>query len=113
MTLGAVGIVPRPTQAPELSQYRIERQSPDKLHDIEVYPLVLAHAEDGHNVGVVQTAGGLGLTVEADQDLGIVQPMAAQHLQGNATAQRLLLSLVHDSHSAPADFPQEAKIAQA
>ena len=111
-TIGAAGLRPLPSEAPHFIQYRIERQSPDELHDVEVDPLVFAHSEDRHDVGVVQPGGGLGLAMEADQDLGVVQAVASQHLQGHATAQRLLLGFVHDPHPAPADFPQQAEVPQ-
>ena len=41
------------------------------------------------------------------EDLGVEQPMVAQHLQGHATAQRLLLGLVDDPHPAAADLSQQ------
>ena len=55
------------SKPPDLVQHRVERQPPDELHDVEVNALVLADAEDRHDVGVVQPGGGLGLAVEADR----------------------------------------------
>ena len=38
---------------------------------------MLANAEDGHDVGMVQPGGGLGLAVEPDQETGVEQLMAS------------------------------------
>ena len=39
-------------------QHAIEAAADDKLHDIIGEALVLAHAENGHDVGVMQPPGG-------------------------------------------------------
>jgi hypothetical protein len=74
-----------------------------------VVPGVLADAEDRHDVGVVQPAGGLGLAAEA------VQPRLRrpqQHLQGDAPAERQLLGLVDDAHAAAADLAHQPVVAE-
>ena len=69
------GFVARPRAAgPPPAPRRVP--APDELHDVVVDAFVLADAEDRHDVRVVQPGRGLGLAVEPEQDLGVVQPMA-------------------------------------
>ena len=75
-------------------------------------PVLLADAEDRHDVGVVQVGRGAGLAVEAADLLGVEQGRRAQDLQRHATAERLLLGLVDDAHAAAADLAEDAEIAQ-
>ena len=75
-------------------------------------PVVLAHAEDRHDVGVVQPGRRLRLALEPPHLLGVQQRAGREHLQGHAPAQRLLLGLVDDAHAAPADLAEDAVVAQ-
>ena len=47
---------PGPPQPPQLLQDRVQALARDELHDVVVQPVLLAHAEDRHDVGVVQPA---------------------------------------------------------
>ena len=84
----------------------------DELHDVVVQPVLLADAEDRHDVGVVQPCSGPRLTLEAGQLAGVEQGVVGQDLQGHVPAERLLLGLVDDAHAAPAYFAEDAEVAQ-
>ena len=71
-----------------------------------------AHAEDRHDVGVVQLGRGLRLPLEPPHLLGVQQRTGRKHLERHAAAQRLLLGLVHHTHTAAADLAEDAVIAQ-
>ena len=102
----------RPLEPPDPLEHGVQRQSADELHDVEVGALMLADPEDRDDVGVVQPRGGLGLALEPDEELGVEQPVVAQHLQRHAAAQRLLLGLVDDPHPAAADLAEQTEVAQ-
>ena len=61
---------PRASQPPQLVQHRVEALALDELHDVEVRALVLADAEDRHDVGVVQPRRRAGLALEPADLLG-------------------------------------------
>ena len=67
---------------------------------------------DGHDVGVVQLGGGLGLVLEALQVPRVQGRSERQHLERDDAAQRKLDRLVDDAHAAAADFADDAEIAQ-
>ena len=48
-------------------EHGVQALALDVLHGVVVHPLVLAHAEDRDDVGVVQQGGGPGLALEPDQ----------------------------------------------
>ena len=71
-----------------------------------------ADGKDRNDIGMVELRGGLGLVFEAGDLPAVEDCRERQDLQGHAPAQRDLLGLVDDAHAAPADFPQQTKIAQ-
>ena len=74
--------------------------------------VVLAHAEDRDDVGVVQPRRGPRLPLEPQHLLRVGQRRIGEDLQGHAAAERLLLGLVDDAHAAAADLAEDAVVAQ-
>src|SRR5262249_17293587 len=103
---------PWTAEPPDLVQDRVEAQARDESHHVVVLPLRLAHAEDRHDVGVVQPRRRPRLAVEPEQVPGIPQAVPRQDLQGHAAAQRLLFGLVHHAHAAPAHLPHDSVVPQ-
>ena len=73
---------------------------------------MLADAEDGHDVGVMQPRRGLGLALEPLDHLAVGARPGREDLQGHVAAQRLLDRLVNDPHPAPADLADDPIIAE-
>ena len=96
----------------QLGQHRVQALALDELHHIIMRSLMLADAEDRHDVGVVQPRGRAGLALEAADLLGVGERPGGQHLERHAAAERLLLGLVHDAHAAAAHLAQQAELAQ-
>ena len=67
---------------------------------------MLADAVDRDDVGVVQPAGGAGLSAEAGQ-VGRL----AEQLDGDVPVERLLERLVDDPHAPPADLAHDPELA--
>ena len=96
----------------QLADHRGEGPAVDELHGVEVDAALAADRVDGHDVGVVQLGGGLGLVLEALQVLGVQRRGERQHLQRDAPAQGQLHGLVDDAHAAAADLADDLEIAQ-
>ena len=84
----------------------------DELHGVVVHPLVLADAEHGHDIGVMQVGRHLGFAGEAVLVLRVEQHLLGQHLERHPAPQRLLLGLVDDAHAAAADFADDVVVAE-
>ena len=95
-----------------LGQHRGQAAALDELHRVVVHALVAAHGEDRHDVGMVQGRRDLGLDLEPGELLGVGSGGHRQHLQGDPPAQRHLVGLVDDAHSAAADLADQLKLAQ-
>ena len=96
----------------QLVQDRIEAQALNVLHDVVRQSIVLADAEHGHDVRVVQFGGGSRFTLKAPFLLGVLQGLIGQNLEGDMPAERDLLGLVNDPHAAVADLTNDAIIAE-
>ncbi len=99
-------------QPPQVVEHHVEPQPGDELHHEIMVPVLPAHAEDRHDVGVVQPGRGLRLTLEPAHLLGVEQRPGREHLRGHAAAQRLLLGLVDHAHAAAADLAEDPVVAQ-
>ena len=106
-----LGLGPRATEPAELAQDLVQRLPPDVLHDVVGRPLVLAHAEDRHDVGVVQLGRRPRLAAEPLAQLGVEPRVARQDLQRHVPAQRGLLGLVDHAHAAAADLAEDQVVA--
>ena len=102
----------RPPQPPQVLQHHVQPQTGDELHHEVVMPVLPAHAEDRHDVGVVQPRRRPGLALEPPHLLGVEQRAGREHLQRHAPAQRFLLGLVDHAHAAAADLAEDAVVAQ-
>ena len=89
-----------------LLEHGVEPAAGDVLHDVEMPPLVLAHAEDRDDVGVVQPPGGLGLAAEPGE-----VAVLRQELQRHVAVERALIRLADDPHAAPADLADDPELA--
>ena len=99
-------------QAVQLVEDGVQALALDELHGVVVDAVVLADAEDRHDVGVVQPGRGPGLAAEPLQVGRPQQAVHGQHLQRDVPAQRLLHGLVDDAHAAAADLAEDAVVAQ-
>jgi hypothetical protein len=91
----------RLSQPLQLVQDHVQPQALDELHDAVVQAVLLADAEDRHDVGVVQLRRRPRLTLEAAQLPRVEQSVGRQHLDGHVPAEGALLRLVDDAHAAP------------
>jgi len=83
----------------------------DELHAEILLALVLADFVDGHDVRMVELAGGLGLVMKAD-DLGLAGQFArADELERDQPVQAALPCAIDHAHAAPRDFFQQFVIA--
>jgi hypothetical protein len=71
---------------------------------------MLPHAEDRHDVRVVQQRRGPRLPPEPEQRHRIRRRVVRQDLQGHVPAQALLHRLVDDPHPAMADLAEDAVV---
>ena len=101
-----------PSQPPQVVQHHVEPQPGDELHHEIMVTVLPAHAEDRHDVGVVQLGRGLRLALEPPHLLGVQQRAGREHLQRHPPAERFLLGLVDHPHAAAADLAEDAVVAQ-
>ena len=73
---------------------------------------MLADTEDGNDVCVVQIGRGLSLSSKSLQLCRAHKSRCRQDLDRHVAFQRRLLGFVDDSHTAPANLAENAKIAQ-
>ena len=107
-----LGLGPRAAEPAELAQDLVQGLPLDVLHDVVGRPLVLAHAEDRHDVGVVQPAAARASRRNRSQQLGVEPRVARQDLQRHVPAQRVLLGLVDHAHAAAADLAEDPVVAE-
>ncbi len=84
----------------------------DELHREVMVALVLAHAEDLHDVRMVQRGHQVGLAAEPLQRRRPVEQPPREDLQRHPPPERLLDRLVDDPHAAPADLADDPEVAQ-
>lgn len=80
-----------------------ERAAVEALHDEVDAPLLLAHVVQLDDVGVEQSAGGLGLAQEAGSRLGLVGQVGHHDLDGHFPPGLLVARGVDDPHRALAE----------
>ena len=97
---------------PQFLQDASETLTPDELHREVVHALVLADAEHGHDVGMVQSRRGPGFAPEALEVRWGRQPGCGQDLQRDVPAQGFLHSLIDDPHAAASHLAEDAVFAE-
>ena len=96
----------------DLAKHGVQALALDVLHGVVVHAVVLADAEDRHDVGVVEHGRGAGLALEPLELARVAQAVLRQDLERHVPAQALLHRLVDDAHAAAGDLPQDAVVAQ-
>ncbi len=96
---------------PQLFDHLVQTQALDELHDVIGRAVVLADAEDRHDVRVVELGGSLGLALEPQPLLVVADHLGRQDLQCHMAAERNLLGLVDHAHPAMADLADDPEIA--
>ncbi len=71
-----------------------------------------AHRVNRDDVGVVELGGGQGLGLEAAKLGRVHGRREREHFQRHAAVQGTLHRLVHHPHAAPADFGDQAEVAE-
>ncbi len=101
------------TQPPQVVKNVIERASINVLHHIIVGPVFFTDSEYRDDVRVMQPRGGAGLTSKTLDLAGILEFPVWQDLERDATAKRLLLGFIDNSHAAAANLSHDAVLAKA
>ena len=110
MAVERARVAPQPLH---FAQDGVQSVPADELHGVVVKPLVLADAEDRHDVGMVQPGRRAGLAPEPFQPGRVAQVMEGERLQSDVPPQRFLDRLVHDPHAASSDAPEQEVVTQA
>ncbi len=84
----------------------------DKLHRVVVNTRVAADAENRHDVRMMKLRRRLHFDVKPLPLLGVGRGRVRQNFQSNPTAERDLLRLVDDAHSATADLAEDVEISE-
>jgi hypothetical protein len=84
----------------------------DELHYVVVNPALVADRVDRHDLLVLDLGSRQGLGLEALKATGVNGRGEREDLERDAPAERDLLGLIDDPHSAPAHLAQQAKVAQ-
>ncbi len=108
----AIGIAADAVGEQALEQ-RVQTHAADVLHDKVVVPVLLANAEDRHDVGVVELGRGARLALEPLAPAGVEQAVARQDLDRDTSREGCLLGLVDDAHAAASELAHDAEVAQA
>jgi hypothetical protein len=77
-----------------------------------VEPILLADAEDRHDVGVVQLGGRASLSLETFDLRRIGNCVSGEDLERDSPAEGFLLGLVDDPHAAAAGLAQQPEVAK-
>jgi hypothetical protein len=86
-----------------LAQYARQRRPIDKLHRVVRDAIALARLENLHDIGMVQTRGGLGLDAKARRNFRPGVHHGRQYLQSNHALEACLRRLVDNTHPATTD----------
>ncbi len=74
-------------QPANLFEHLVEAEPGDELHGVIVQTIVLAHAEDRNDVGVVQSGRGPGFALEPPDLLRRPGHARGDHLEGHMPAE--------------------------
>ena len=85
----------------------LEAAAGDKLHRIEDMLLILAKAEDLHDVGMVELPQRLDLGLESLTEVGLLGHFGSQQFDGSRLPRRVIDAHVDRAHAAAADFADD------
>jgi hypothetical protein len=105
----------RLANAAKLSQFAqngIQPQTLDELHRVIMQAIVLADAEDRHDVRVMQPGCRMSLAPEALEICWRKRGMEREDLERHVPAQRFLHRFVDDTHTSPGDLANDAIFSQ-
>src|SRR5207248_2010097 len=77
----------------------VERLARHVLHDHVRVAALFAEVIDDDNVGMLETAGRLGLTIEALEEIGIIGEAAGHHLDSDQSTDAVVHRPVNDPHA--------------
>src|SRR5208283_1135285 len=88
----------------------LQGQAIQKLHGDESLAVLLADVVDRANVGVVQSGRGLGFALKTSEGPRVMGDRVGQELEGDKTMQARVFCLVDHTHSASAEFLDNAVV---
>src|SRR4029077_5387746 len=92
--------------------YLLQTLALDQLHRDIRSSGFLPHVIDGYDIGMLQTSGGLGFTVEARQQVGIVGHSGGDGLEGYKAIDDRVAGAIDNPHPAAAQFADEFVFAE-
>jgi hypothetical protein len=88
----------------------LQRQSVQKLHGDEGLAVLVVNFVDGADVRMIQCRSSLGFALKAGEGLRIFGYVVGQELEGNKAVELDVLSFVHHTHAAAAEFLDDAVV---
>ena len=86
----------------------LQRVAIEKFHGDEGLAVLLVDFVDGADVGMVQSGGGFGFTLEAGEGLRILGDIVGQEFQSDEAAEFEVFGFVDYAHAAAAEFFEDA-----
>ena len=105
--------LPLHRQRPLLLDDPLQVEPLDELHGDVGLALLLSHVVHGHDVAVLQAAGGLGFAQEAGLQFGAFGLAGRHGLQGHLALEVGIESFVDGAHASPADHLPDLILADA
>ena len=96
----------------ELRNDFIDPSPANNLHHVVVKAVLLAHAQNRHDVCVVQLGRRLCLAAKTPQLFVVEERLLGQHLHRDSTPKRLLFRFVNDPHPTATDLLNDAQVTQ-
>ena len=100
----------RERSAPLLARVRVPHEP--QGHPGEALRAVDVVGVDGDDVGVLEPGDGLGLALEALGEVGVVEELGRQDLEGHVPVERRLVGQVDRGHAAPPQRSEDAERAE-
>src|SRR5581483_7601646 len=90
----------------------LDRRAFDELHGEVILTAVLAAIDDLDDVRVVEADHGLGLALEARDEVAVAGEVDGQRLDRHPAVERGLVALVNDAHAAAGDLFFDLELAE-
>jgi hypothetical protein len=88
----------------------LQRQSIEKLHHDEAFPVLLADFVDGADVGMVEGGSSTGFATETFQRLWVLRDIVGEKFKRDKATKRGVLRSVDDTHAPAAEFLDDAVV---